>query len=137
MAVTTAGPNLYELQWEDTTVTYAPGGLDGAPQLHYSGPMGRHAFEGDEIQVWHSARGLEISVTFERVSHLRTITLTLFIPELEFEDAEAEIAFRTVGIHASRRRGITSEFGAAMTSEPLDLQGLARNVALQDQPVLN
>ena len=133
MAVTTAGPNLYELSWEDTTVTYAPGALDGVPRLDYVGPMGRHTFEGDEIQTWHSARGLEISVLFDRVSHLRTITLTLFIPELELDAAEAEIAFRTVGIHASRRRGITSEFGAAMTSEPLDLQGLARNVA----PVLS
>src|SRR5215510_2146832 len=98
MAVRTAGPNLYELTWEDTTVTYAPGALDGIARLEYVGPMGRHTFEGDEIQTWRSARGLEISVTFDRVSHLRTITLTLFIPDLELGDAEAEIAFRTVGI---------------------------------------
>lgn len=137
MAVTTAGPNLYELHYEDTKITYSPDAFGGSAQLHYAGPMGEHSFEGDEIQTWRSARGLEISVALDRVSHLRTITLTVFIPDMELEDPEAELRFHTVGIHATRRRSITSDIAAAMTSEPMEFDGLARNVAFQERPVLH
>ena len=49
--------------------------------------MGKYSFEGDEIETHSSARGLEVSVTLDRVSHLRTYTLTVFLPDLELEDA--------------------------------------------------
>ena len=48
--------------------------------------MGRYTFEGDEIQAYESARGLEISVTLDAVSHLRTNTLTVFVPDVELDD---------------------------------------------------
>ena len=105
--------------------------MGGAPRLHYDGPMGEHSFSGDEIQTFNSARGLEISVTMDRISHLRTITLTVFLPDLEFEDPTAELSFHTVGIHATRRRAMTTDVGE-MTSEPLELEGLARNIGLQN-----
>jgi hypothetical protein len=129
VAVQYAGPTLFELTHEDTKIVYTPGALDGSPTLHYQGPMGKYTFEGDEIQTHNSARGLEISVTLDRVSHLRTFTLTVFLPDLELEDDEQ--SFRTVGIHSSRRRAMTSRVGAALTSEPLEFEGLARNIEYQ------
>ena len=57
---TAAVPNMFELTYEDTKITYVPVGFGGAPQLDYEGPMGLHHFEGDEIQTFRSARGLEI-----------------------------------------------------------------------------
>ena len=98
MAVQIQGPNLFEFVHEDTKITYAPGAFGGESRLSYSGPMGRHTFAGDEIQTVESARGLEVSVTLDRVSHLRTITLTVFVPDLEL-DGEFEQSFHTVGIH--------------------------------------
>jgi hypothetical protein len=127
-AVQSAGPTLFELTYEDTKIVYSPGALDGSPSLHYAGPMGRYSFEGDEIQTINSARGLEVSVTLDRVSHLRTITLTVFLPDLELEDTIDELSFRTVGIHSTRRR---AKFGEALTSEPLEFEGLARNIEYQ------
>jgi hypothetical protein len=124
MAVQTQGPNLFEFVHEDTKITYAPG-FGGKPRLSYTGPMGRHTFTGDEIQTVESARGLEVSVVLDRVSHLRTITLTLFVPDLEL-DGEYEQRFRTVGIHATHRRTMKGLAGAAMTSEPLEFEGMAR-----------
>lgn len=125
MAVQTTGPTVFEFIHEDTKITYSPGTFGGEPILTYSGPMGRHSFVGDEIQAYESARGLEISVTLDRVSHLRTNTLTVFVPDIELDDA-TEMAFRTVGIHATHRRNFTGTPGAAMTSEPLEFDGLAK-----------
>jgi len=128
---TTAGPRIFELTSTDTKITYAPEALDGAPQLHYDGPMGEYTFAGDEVQTFSSARGLEVSVTMNRISHLRTVTLTVFLPDLEFEDPSAELSFHTVGIHATRRRRMTGDIGGELTSEPLELEGLARNIEYQ------
>ena len=124
----TARPNIFELRYEDTKITYSPSALDGAPLLHYDGPMGEHSFSGDEIQTFNSARGLEVSVTLERFSRLRLITLTVFLPDLEIEDPTAELSFRTVGIHSTRRRAMTSDAGEMISSEPLELAGMADRV---------
>lgn len=131
VAVQSAGPKLFELTHEDTKIVYSPGALDASASLHYAGPMGKYSFQGDEIQTHRSARGLEISVTLDRVSHLRTYTLTVFVPDLDLEDASEEMSFHTVGINSSRRRAMTSKIGAALTSEPLEFEGLARNIGYQ------
>lgn len=126
----TAVPRIFELTCEDTKITYVPVGCGGLPRLEYDGPMGEHVFEGDEIQTLRSARGLEVSVTLDRISILRTITLTVFLPDLAFEDAKTELTFETVGIHATRRRATVSDIGEG-SSKPLELSGLARNVEFQ------
>ena len=125
MAVQIQGPNLFEFVHEDTKITYAPGAFGGEPRLSYSGPMGRHTFAGEEIQTVESARGLEDSVTLDRVSHLRTITLTVFVPDVEL-DGEREQSFHTIGIHETHRRSMRGGVGTKMTSEPLEFDGLAR-----------
>lgn len=125
MAVQTHGPNVFEFVHEDTKITFSPGALDHDAVLDYAGPMGRYSFTGDEIQAQQSARGLEVSVTLDEVSHLRTITLTVFVPEMDLDDA-AEQSFRTVGIHATHRRSINGGLGVALSSEPLEFDGLAR-----------
>ena len=125
-----AVPNVFELTYEDTKITYEPVGTGGVPRLHYEGPMGIHVFEADEIQTLRSARGLEVSVTLDRISILRTITLTIFLPDLEFEDASTELSFQTVGIHTTRRRATVSDTPEG-GSEPLELAGLARNIEFQ------
>lgn len=136
-AVQTAGPsqnavpNVFELTCEDTKITYVPVGFAGKPRLEYDGPMGEHVFEGDEIQTFRGARGLEVRVTLDRISILRTITLTVFLPDLSLEGATTELTFKTVGIHATRRRATVSDIGEG-SSRPLELSGLARNIELRN-----
>lgn len=130
MAVQSHGSTVFELIHEDTKITYVPRGFGSEPQFSYAGPMGRYSFTGDEIQAFRSARGLEVSVTLDRVSHLRTITLTVFFPDLELAEA-SEQSFRTVGIHATHRRSLTGGLGVALTSEPLEFDGLARLIELR------
>jgi hypothetical protein len=131
VAVQRSALTQFELTHEDTKIVYSPGAIDASPSLHYVGPMGKYSFEGDEIETHMSARGLEISVTLDRVSHLRTYTLTVFVPDIEIEDPSEELSFHTVGINASRRRAMSSKIGAALTSEPIEFKGLARNIEYQ------
>jgi len=125
MAVQTQGPNVFELSYEETRIVYALDADTGAPSLDYTGPMGHHSFEGDEVRIERSARGCEVTVNFDGVSRMRTITLTIFVPDVELEDS-GERSFRTVGIHATRRRSIHDAPGAKQTTEPLELHGLAK-----------
>lgn len=125
MAVQTHGPNVFEFVHEDTKITFSPGALDHDAVLDYAGPLGRYSFTGDEIRAHDSARGREVSVTLDQVSHLRTVTLTVFVPDVELDEA-TEQSFRTVGIHATHRRSMTGGLGVALSSEPLVFDGLAR-----------
>jgi hypothetical protein len=131
VAVQSSGLTQFELTHEDTKIVYSRGAIDASASLQYVGPMGRYSFQGDEIETHRSARGLEISVTLDRVSHLRTYTLTVFVPDIELEDPSEEMSFHTVGINASRRRAMSSKIGAALTSEPIEFKGLARNIEYQ------
>ena len=72
--------------------------------------MGRHSFGGDEIQAHQSARGLEVSVTLDRVSHLRTITLTVFVPDVELEGTTSRASARSA---STRRTGARSRAAPA------------------------
>ena len=53
----------------------------------------------------------------------------MFVPDLDLDSEE--MSFHTVGIHSSRRRAMSSRRGAALTSEPLEFEGLARNIEYQ------
>jgi hypothetical protein len=123
MAVQTQGPDLFELTCDETKITFVPESTGGSPRVLYSGPLGEHAFEGDALQLHESARGLEVSFSVD--THLQTVTLTVFVPELEFDEAR-EQHFHTVGIHATQRRTIAGGPGAIMTAAPLEVQGVAR-----------
>jgi hypothetical protein len=124
MAVQTQGPAFYELSYDETKITFVPGLSRDAARVVYSGPLGEHAFEGDALQLYDSARGLEVSFSLD--THLQTVTLTVFVPELELADDSAEERFYTVGIHATQRRSIAGGPGASMTSAPLEVEGIAR-----------
>lgn len=125
MAVQIQGPNFFEFVHEDTKITYSPGRGIAEPWLNYAGPLGKYCFAGEDVQASESARGLEISVVLDRVSHLRTFTLTVFVPEVVLDEA-TELSFRTVGIHATHRRNIRGGRGAAVSCEPLEFDGMAR-----------
>jgi len=121
----TQRPNLFELTYEETKITYAPEAFGGAQRLHYDGPMGQHSFAGEQINATRSARGLEISVTLDGVSRFNTITLTVFVPDIELDHID-ELSFRTIGIQSTRRRSMAGGPGAQMTSEELEVDGLAK-----------
>lgn len=123
MAVQTQGPSLYDLSYEETKITYMSAAAGSSRRLHYRGPLGEHSFEGDAIQLHESPRGLEVTVKFD--SHLQTVTLTVFVPELALGD-EPEQTFHTVGIQTIQRRATAGGPGADTTAHPLEVDGVAR-----------
>jgi hypothetical protein len=123
MAVQTQGPDFYELSYEETKITFVPGLSRETARILYSGPLGEHALEGDAIQLDESARGLEVSFSLD--THLQTITLTVFVPELTLGDRTEE-RFETVGIHTTHRRTMAGGSDAMMTAAPLEVEGVAR-----------
>lgn len=120
MAVQMQGPDLYELSCEETKITFVAG---ASPRVLYSGPLGQHAFEGDDLHLYDSARGLEVSFSVD--SHLQTVTLTVFVPELVLDDS-AEQRFHTVGIQAIQRRIMAGGSESTLTASPLEVEGVAR-----------
>jgi hypothetical protein len=127
MAVHTQGPRFYEFSYEETKITFVPGLSRDAARVVYSGPLGRHTFEGDDLQLHDSARGLEISFSVD--THLQTVTLTVFVPELVLGDRSEE-RFETVGIHSTQRRTIAGGPGTFMTAARLEVEGIARHAEM-------
>ena len=107
MAVQTQGPNLFEFVYEDTKITYVPGRVRRRAAAELQRPDGPpHASRATRSRPSRARAGSRSRVTLDRVSHLRTITLTVFVPDLEL-DGDDEQSFHTVGIHATHRRSMT------------------------------
>ena len=128
MATATQTANLFELQCDDTQVTYSTSSIAGKQQLHYVGPEGDLNFSGDEIQTLASALGTEVTVTLESVPDLHTITFTLLLPSFKL-DAGGESAFETIAVKTTNHTTIAGPpIGPAQTYEPVALHGVAKSV---------
>jgi hypothetical protein len=128
MAIATQTANLFELQCDDTQVTYSTSSVAGQPQLRYVGPEGDLNFSDDDIQTLASALGTEVTVTLETVPDLHAITFTLLLPAFKL-DAGGESAFATIAIKTTNHTTIAGPpVGPAQTYEAVPLHGVARSV---------
>ena len=130
MAQATERPNLFELAYGDTQISYSTSSIDGRPRFNYSGPRGEHSFAGDEeIATLETALGTEVTVTLESIPDLRTVTLTLLIPDILVEPG-GEAEFDTLAIFTTASTTIAGPPpGPAQTYEPLALHGVAKHVS--------
>lgn len=128
MAQAAQNPNLFELSYGETQISYSTSSITGPPQFSYSGPKGIHNFSGDEIQTLSSALGTEVTVTLEAVPDLHTITLTVLLPAITLSPGDEE-SFETVGIFTTSKTTIAGPpTGVAQTYESIALDGVAKLV---------
>ena len=129
MAQATERPTLFELTGYDTEVSYSTTSITGDPRFTYRGPKGEHSFSGDdEIQTLETGLGTEVTVTLESVPDLRTVTLTLLIPDIGIEPG-GEVEFDTFGIFTTTATTIAGPPpGPAQAYEVIALHGVAKHV---------
>lgn len=130
----TEEPNLYELQGDDTEITYSTSSFAGPPQLSYRGPGFSTdqrldlIFSGDEIRVQEHEIGQLVTVTLETVPDSNTWTLTLPIPEFRLDGNESQCS--TVAIVTTHLGSIAPPTltGQLQTFQALRLSGTASRV---------
>ena len=128
-AKTNGPPNLFDLRDDRTrtTISYSTSSIGGRPQFGYSDPRLQRSFQGSEIRTTHSEIGTLVSVTLESIPDLRTLTVTLIVPEINLERTEA--TFATTAILTTHRTSIGGPAlvkGAVETYRTISLQGTAR-----------
>jgi hypothetical protein len=128
MALASPEPNLFELQYGDTQLTYSTGSFAGPPQLSYKGPEGELSFSGEEIESDTGTLATEITVTLDTVPDLHTITFTVLLPSFNMPE-EGDSEFDTIAIKTTNRTTIAGPpKGAAQSYEAVTMHGLAKSV---------
>jgi hypothetical protein len=123
-------PNLYELAGRRVQITYATTSFTGEPRLSYRSPTQSLEFRGDEIRAIRTEIGQQITVTLREVPDLKTVTLTLLIPDINLERGTG--LFETKAIITTHRTTIGGPDlvqGPIQSYDTQDLFGRASEVA--------
>lgn len=124
-------PNLYELASGNTRITFSTTSFSGAPQLTYSSRGVSLSFQGEDIRITDSPVGTLISVNLETVPDLRTVSLTLILPQVNLRGSAVEAPVHTVAILTTHRTSIGGPqliSGQVETYRTLRPRGMARLV---------
>jgi hypothetical protein len=108
-------PNLFELQGKDTLITYSTSSVAGVPQFNYRTPGLNLNFSDTDIRAQDTEISREITVTLEQTPDLQTITLTLFLPNINLPPKVTANPIETVAI-------ITTELTSIGGSDLIDGQ---------------
>lgn len=121
--------NVFELNGEQTQITYSTSSFDGRPRLSYSGPAaeGPRAFSGDAIETRDSALGVEVTVALDLVLDGDNHTLTVVLPSFRSDGIEERFAtFAVVTTNKGSLAGPPA--GARQSYDVVALGGVARAV---------
>lgn len=124
-------PNNYELTGKNFSIFYSTTSLAGEPQLTLVRASGRQRqFIGDEIRYQETDIGQHVTVVLRQISDLKTISLTVLIPDINLEAGETALfetrAFFTS--HLTTIAGPDGVRGPLQTYYVPDLIGVASDV---------
>jgi hypothetical protein len=91
-------PNRFELEGNCTKIIYSTTSFSAVPQLNYQDQKRNLNFSGDEIRSLPTEIGTLISVTLEVIPDLRTITLSLLIPNVNLPEGKRKNPIETIAI---------------------------------------
>jgi hypothetical protein len=118
-------PNLYDLAWGQTQVSYSTTSVTGEPQFIYTTSQGTRTFCGNEIETMATGLGEEVTVTLESVPDLRTITLTVLIPATKVAPTGEAVTLSTLGLVTTTTTTTEPHLGVRQTYESMTLEGEA------------
>ncbi len=124
-------PNLFILSSGNITLTYATSSFSGAPQLTYTNKYLSLTFQADDMRVTTSPVGTLVTVDLEYIADLRTVSLTLVVPQVNLRGAATEAAVHTVALLTTQRTSIGGPeliSGQVETYRTLRPRGLGRLV---------
>lgn len=124
-------PNLYELSSGNTRISFSTTSFSGAPQLTYSNGHTTLTFQGNDIRTEDGPVGMLVTVDLEYVPDLRTVSLTLVVPQVNLRGNAVEAPVNTIAILTTHRTSIGGPqliSGQVQTYRTLRSHGLARLV---------
>jgi hypothetical protein len=124
-------PNLYELSSGNTRITFSTTSFSGARQLTYTSGRTTLSFQGEDIHIMDSPVGTLVSVDLEYAPDLRTVSLTLVVPQVNLRGNAVEAHVHTIAILTTHRTSIGGPgliVGQVETYRTLRPRGLARLV---------
>jgi hypothetical protein len=131
MATDTIDANLFELESYGVQITYSKSSITGDPRFSYRDADHNLNFSGDEIRVEGTEIGDLVTVTIETVSDLRTVTVTLLVPEVNLPEDTKQSPFETEAVvttHHTTIGGPGLVQGQLKSYRTVTLKGIARQV---------
>ncbi|MBV6441424.1 MAG: hypothetical protein DYG98_03095 [Haliscomenobacteraceae bacterium CHB4] len=123
--------NLFELHSATIQITYSSSSFDGKPQLSYQRGSTSMNFRGKQIRHKPTEIGTLISVTLKSVPDLRTIVLSLILPQVNVSDGQSQVRINIKVIETTVRTSIGGPNlvkGQVQTYKVYALQGTAKHV---------
>lgn len=81
----TVTPNLYKLQGNQLSVSYASSGIDGKPHLSYHDTHHSLQFSGDQIRIVATEIGTLVTVTIQLTVDSGSTTFSLLVPTVNLD----------------------------------------------------
>lgn len=123
--------NLFELASGSLKITFSASSLDGKPQLSYHKGATSLNFRGNQLRQTKTETGTLLSVTLNTVPDLRTVVLSLLLPQVNVEDRSPSTAVSVKAIETTIRSSIGGPNlvkGQVQTYKSYSLKGVAKSV---------
>lgn len=129
----TIDANLFEVEGYGVRITYSKSSITGDPRFSYRDKERSLDFSGHEIRVEATdALGDLVTVTIEEVPDLRTVTVTLLVPEFNLPEDTKQSPFETEAVFTTNHTTIGGPSlvqGQLKSYKSVRLSGTAQQVA--------
>jgi hypothetical protein len=124
--------NLFDLHNLTVKISYSASGIDGKPSLSYKKGGTTLNFRGSQLRQKQTEIGTLVTVTLKQVPDLKTVVLTLIVPQVNIPDNDNDgVSVAVKAIETTIRTTIAGPNGVrgqVQTYKSLSLRGKAQSV---------
>jgi hypothetical protein len=132
MAIPTpAPPNLFNLEGDGATISFATSSIAGVPQFSYRDSEHNVSRSGADIRTLETEIGMLVTIDLAQIPDLQTIKVTLVVPSVNLPQPANVSDLQTIAILTTSRTTIAGPqliVGQIDTYRALYLRGTARRV---------